>query len=291
MIEVQDEVLNGEPLYRMRDKDGNILFDNFTIEQIRPMLQEGTNINKYLFDNIKANIYLNGLFNQCDEIEIADNYQVLKFNYNLDKYEKGLIINLDTTPRENQITEFNTRIFPYFTEYGTVDGFTVIDPNTTGSANWQIFDGDDETGVLSSSIKTIMCPMLINPKEIYIYATEETSNTSYVEIFGIKSDGTEESIFRHEMPESEGYFTTYKQTVALDTNEYFAGFRVENYGIKTYVYEFSIESGYKSQLRTNMSNYINVNNLGEKMIVGILDINKKYKLVYDGTVFNATEVV
>ncbi len=36
--------------------------------------------------------------------------------------------------------------------------------------------------------------------------------------------------------------------------------------------------------------YLNINNLGKKLINGTIEANKKYELVYDGTVFNATEV-
>lgn len=90
MIDYKDEILESAPKYRIRDKSGNILFDELTIEQITPVLQDGTEQNQYLFSNIKANVYLNGLFNQCDEIEITDSYQTLKLNYNLDKYEKRL---------------------------------------------------------------------------------------------------------------------------------------------------------------------------------------------------------
>lgn len=56
MIEIKDEILNDEPFYRIRDKNGNILFDNLTIEQITPVVQEGTPINKVLFDSIQADL-------------------------------------------------------------------------------------------------------------------------------------------------------------------------------------------------------------------------------------------
>lgn len=36
--------------------------------------------------------------------------------------------------------------------------------------------------------------------------------------------------------------------------------------------------------------YLNINNLGKKLINGTIEASKKYELVYDGTVFNATEV-
>lgn len=41
MIEVKDEILSGEVRYRIRDDNGNIIFDNLTIEQITPVVQEG----------------------------------------------------------------------------------------------------------------------------------------------------------------------------------------------------------------------------------------------------------
>ena len=56
MIDVKDEILNGDPKYRIRDKEGNIIFDNLTIEQITPIIQEGTPLNKVLFDKIGTNL-------------------------------------------------------------------------------------------------------------------------------------------------------------------------------------------------------------------------------------------
>lgn len=56
MLEVKDEILNGEPLYRLVDKNNNILFDNLRIEMITPVGQEGTPLNKALFDSINADI-------------------------------------------------------------------------------------------------------------------------------------------------------------------------------------------------------------------------------------------
>ena len=36
---------------------------------------------------------------------------------------------------------------------------------------------------------------------------------------------------------------------------------------------------------------LNINGLGEKLIDDILDIDKYYELIYDGTVFKAREVM
>lgn len=57
MIEVQDEILEGEPLYRLINKDtGEIILDNIAIEMITGVIQAGTPLNKLLFDSIKQHI-------------------------------------------------------------------------------------------------------------------------------------------------------------------------------------------------------------------------------------------
>lgn len=51
-LEVKDEILEGEPLYIIKDSNGNIIYDNVQLELKTPLLQEGTAINKQLFDKI-----------------------------------------------------------------------------------------------------------------------------------------------------------------------------------------------------------------------------------------------
>ena len=41
-LSVQDEVLGGEPRYRVKDSLGNIIHDNCTIEMITELLKQGT---------------------------------------------------------------------------------------------------------------------------------------------------------------------------------------------------------------------------------------------------------
>lgn len=51
-LEVKDEVLSGEPLYVIKDSTGNVLYDNVKLELKTPLIQEGTELNKALFDKI-----------------------------------------------------------------------------------------------------------------------------------------------------------------------------------------------------------------------------------------------
>lgn len=54
-LEVQDEVLSGEPRYEIKDNNGNVIATNCTIELVTSVLQEGTPLNKALFDKIENN--------------------------------------------------------------------------------------------------------------------------------------------------------------------------------------------------------------------------------------------
>lgn len=56
MKEVKDEILSGEVLYRIIDKNGNILFDDLKIELKTLVKQIGTYINKLLFDSIREHL-------------------------------------------------------------------------------------------------------------------------------------------------------------------------------------------------------------------------------------------
>ncbi len=50
MIEVKDEILAGEPLYNIFDSQGNLIYNGVKIELITALIQQGTPLNKALFD-------------------------------------------------------------------------------------------------------------------------------------------------------------------------------------------------------------------------------------------------
>ena len=68
MIIVEDEILNGEVRYRIRDKSGNILFDNLTIEMITETLKKGTELNKLLFGSINDHLDFISLYHKLNGI-------------------------------------------------------------------------------------------------------------------------------------------------------------------------------------------------------------------------------
>lgn len=54
-LNVVDEQLSNEPLFRIRNANGEIVVDNCSIELITQVLQNGTPVNKLLFDKIDSN--------------------------------------------------------------------------------------------------------------------------------------------------------------------------------------------------------------------------------------------
>lgn len=56
MLDVKDEILESEELFQLEDKNGNVILDNVRIKMKTPILQEGTPLNKVLFDSIKNDI-------------------------------------------------------------------------------------------------------------------------------------------------------------------------------------------------------------------------------------------
>jgi hypothetical protein len=54
-LEVNDEILSEEPLYTIKDSLGNVLYENVKINLNTNISQEGTEINKELFDKIDEN--------------------------------------------------------------------------------------------------------------------------------------------------------------------------------------------------------------------------------------------
>lgn len=67
MLNVQDEVLANKPMYRIRDEQGNIIEENAEIELNTPVVQEGTAMNKLLFDKVNNEILLDGRYNKITQ--------------------------------------------------------------------------------------------------------------------------------------------------------------------------------------------------------------------------------
>lgn len=269
MIEVQDEILNGEPRYRIIDSSGNIILDNINIEMITSVQQDGTPINKVLFDSIKSG---NDLIQKVNvpQFELGDEYNFLKLNNVITQYEKGLRVLIDTT---FEPIHFDKSIIPVFTSSQSVQGFSISNPSFSTDF-WKIADGDRDTygyiGASTSTVSgTISFPFKIKPTKIYVKVG--STDTWYIDSLFNTSE-KKEGIF-----EIDTDFKT-SITVTRDANG------------SASMYSFEILEGEAYMFNPYLYTYININGLGNILIDKKLGQNKKYELVYDGTMFIATEV-
>ena len=141
MIEVKDEILDGEPLYRIRDEQGNILQDNVTIEMITEPIQEGTPLNKALFDSVEDD--LNEKLNISDKATIEEaktgeddtNYttpltvlQSINVNALPSKHfsiKTGTVNDKATIPQTSGYKHYMYMVSPKQVGYRTLDGMLI----------------------------------------------------------------------------------------------------------------------------------------------------------------------
>lgn len=55
--DIKDEILSGEPRYTIQDNDGRVINDNVQITLKTTVTQDGTPINKVLFQNLQGDLY------------------------------------------------------------------------------------------------------------------------------------------------------------------------------------------------------------------------------------------
>lgn len=81
-IEIKDEILNtsgqldNSPRYSIRDNNGAIIFDNVQLEMKTPVTQEGTPINKKLFQDFYTNIMIDTKETVVDYVVEEDTPQI-----------------------------------------------------------------------------------------------------------------------------------------------------------------------------------------------------------------------
>lgn len=213
MIEVKDEILNGKPLYRVRDKDGNILFDNLTIEMITEILQEGTPINKELFKTIESEI---------------NNALALKY-YNVPEYTIEYI-------EKKYRTEDNLSYIPNMTR-DAMRGFKITAKEISYNDTYVILNYKGSRSSAEKYLKLentdtnyikIKLDKPIYIEELEIYA-KSYSTSSVINIETSLDDVTYESAYTI-MPDYTGaksYILTDKSTFAQYIKIYFSNTDVE----------------------------------------------------------------
>lgn len=285
MIEVKDEILNGEPLYRIVDKAGNILFDDLRIEMKTPVIQCGTPLNKALFNEIRGNILSISQYNTPNPI-ITESMNVINLENTVVSYEKGMRFLVDFGELEEV---FTSNIVPQMSS-ASVNGFS------TNALN--LFDQNSNTAWTNSWTSNtddwayLNFPYYIKPSKIHINAYNEKSTTGYITINGILADGSEETLLSiTNIAEKQRIDANYNIT----TNKFYVGIKVtatqSSSSTSLDIFEIEITEGEYSKLNSNLTSYLNVNNLGNVLITGdAISVGNKHEFVYDGTNFVSRKI-
>lgn len=295
MIEVKDEILEGEPLYRFVDKDGNVILDNIKLEMKTPVIQAGTPLNKVLFDSIKeddenivnlidkTNVYAEALIS---EESISTNKNVLNVSNGLDLTTENRIVRF--TPKDAIADTVNViPILSSDNQYGYKITGTFPNSNYTGGNYYQAFDGNTSTyayGSVNSGASywylTIETPIKIKPKQITITVYNIENDDTVV---SASEDGVTWDTF-HKFTERGPISVT--KTIDINTEKFYKYFRFSGtpYTIKESmrVYNFQITSGerylFNESLQTMLNGKDVIQNTDEPQIY----LDGKYEAVYDG---------
>lgn len=295
MIEVKDEILSGEPLYRIRDKNGNILLDNVTIEMITPVIQQPTSINKQLFETVaKQNrFYKTSSISNITPVSFSNNIiPALSSNssegytaMSSEEFDRAMIIGSD---KEGDVSDY---------------AYVAFDSNTSTFIQRR-------SSLNKTCYITLNTPLFIKPTQCYIKQLEE----NIVNVYGKEKDGTWTLL---------GDLSLKEGNIELSSNRYYSGFKFEfpDYGDSDCVYEIQITAGeyitedeaknlftiepeialssYAEGLKFNIeipNDYSAISSSKNYIKVGILELveldlnlvaGKRYSIVYDGEKFIA----
>lgn len=192
MIDVKDEILEGEPRYNILDNNGTPIQNNVQINLATPVLQPGTPINKGLFDSIKNDISLTDKYNLPDSITSMSykmpNGKFVSENTSSELanavYGNGVYVKQVTNPS-------NMQVYYSLNNNPRIHSFSVVHSSVTGNSN-VIFDGTQficmssksgasyihkstngenwSTEVLHSGVYGSIALFYVNNKYIYCYA-------------------------------------------------------------------------------------------------------------------------
>lgn len=274
MIEVLDEILDGEPLYDISDSQGNLQQSGVKIEMVTSQRQAGTPVNKALFDKIISRLLLISKYNNPTITTINGNNE-LNIPLPLDVYDSKQLARVQIVPQD--YTTFSGGVFP--TESG--NGFQLSDADA--------FNGD---GLQNASSATeieasIECPIAIIPKAFEIKVMLGASGVyAGVEIHA-SNNGTDWELLVDEtnITYHDGEATTYTYNITNDKAYCYYKVKISwsrgsNY--RFVLYNFNISSGEKSEYNSSYPTTLSIGSLASKPIDDVIRANVKYTLCNEG---------
>lgn len=313
-------------IYIQGSKDGvdyTNLYDvgtKFTTESIKASTVTLDNIDFYKFYRVyiygQSDYGLGVYAFDCVEHWGSKEIYINTLNLPLVSYEKGKIVNIESQPLDIQrdTTIKTTNIFPTswteevaYTKYAS-DGYVLESSSTRNSSAPPSYAcNGDESGTPWESVGNtseewikMTCP---NPTKITkmrakISAFGNTSGFSKAIIQGSKNNADWIDLY-----EVSAYQTSATD-MFLDNTDYYTYYRIvvyiaylnTNVGAMVDLWEvIEWEKAENIETITSFENpYLNINNLGTKLINGTINVGEKYDLIYNGEswdIIQATNVI
>lgn len=291
MIDVKDRVPTKPNRVKFNFDDGTVKYA--IMERADEPVENGTPINKALFSRLQSDIGLVTSYNVPNIIKRSDNYNYLSLSNKSDEYTIGMRVLIKI---EQQFEEFNESIIPTLTANGienAVNGFY--------TGQYEAFDKNDSTYITKTMVfSKIICPMLIKPTEIKATIQGVGGTPRIFNVFGANDDdmtlGNSTGTTTNGTPlTTEVSFNdtnVHTHIFNIENSDYYKNFFIRQFpsGKNGNIYSMEITKGEIGKYNPSVNSYININDLGNKLISSPLEIGKKYELIYDGAMFNVREV-
>ena len=272
-IEVKDEILNGEALYRIRDANGNIIFDNLTIEMITQITQQATPLNKLLFDKITSRLALSSKYNN-PTFKIENSTTKMEIDVPLEQYENGQKVDIYIVP---VLETFSGNVIPNDFTTNSKDGFYASD--------YKAFTSSALTFQTNNPEIIIQCPIAIIPDSFTFYLalpSDTSSHSATVNFYG-SNDGSQWEQIANQFSANNEEGTTY--TAPCTTQKYFKYFKIipNRSGVTSYnnrIANINISSGKKSTFNEYYAQTMKIGGLAEVPVEGTVELIKKTSLIY-----------
>lgn len=294
---IPTNVLSNEAVrYGVYDEEGELLRYEYMKREDEP-IEEGTPINKVLLDNFQGDLYTRDRYNST-QVNKEDTNYIHSLALPLSLYEKGKAVNIECgriVDDSNNIIEIQhtDNIFAQDwqssgSSFITTDGFKLYAMNGAGDSSNAV--DEDENTYWESAYGLATYVYVSVPEAIKI--TKMKIKDGYSSSSGlrtVKIQGSNDGETWEELYSSTSVRSTLTEISLTDVGYYtyyriYYNFSSQRYA---YLYEWQVAEYYTisdetQYIETFDNPYININNLGNKLINGTINYGKKYELVYNG---------
>ena len=295
--EIKDEVLAGEPLYVIEGSDGTVLQDNVKITRKTPVVEEATELNRATFANLQGDLYTQDRYNVPVVTSENGNF-INNLSLPLTSYEVGKIIRMKAQKFEGNVQSnafAKNWIKESTSKYIAGDGSTITgnvmqEDGRNLSQLFNLQSGEANMCLFKNftSLKLeLNLAKVIKIKKMAIYAFGSAGSMT-IKAYTNDSWKTLLTVDGSSLPIA----INPEDVIQIESPEYSSRYLIEVTGTRssTSIYISHWQTIEYETKETSFSNpYININNLGTKLINGTIEEGERYSLVYNGKSFDISK--